>query len=229
MKLWQVQVIISLFVQGDGMEIKIGQRLCTKCNEIREVSLFSKWSRRCILCKRHESKIYQRNLSKDEKNVYMRKWYKTENGIKARKKSYKNLLNKGYYENGNGKYNNLKQSALKRGYEFNLTENELKKFLIETPEVCFYCGIPIEEYLKLRADILKESKSKLYKTMLYRARGTVLSIDRIDNEKGYSLDNIVKCCWICNSIKGVFLNVEEMKVIGKSVIQRLQKTYKGDL
>lgn len=38
-------------------------------------------------------------------------------------------------------------------------------------------------------------------------------IDRIDNDRGYSVDNVVSCCGTCNKIKNDSLNFEEAKKV----------------
>jgi hypothetical protein len=45
-----------------------------------------------------------------------------------------------------------------------------------------------------------------------------MTIDRADNVRGYDLGNIVKCCWICNSLKRDFFAPQEMQIIGRSVL-----------
>jgi hypothetical protein len=37
-------------------------------------------------------------------------------------------------------------------------------------------------------------------------------LDRVDNGKGYSIDNVVPCCKRCNVMKNNFLTYDEMKV-----------------
>ena len=41
-----------------------------------------------------------------------------------------------------------------------------------------------------------------------------MTIDRKDNNKGYTKDNCVPACYLCNKIKGAFFNYDEMKKIG---------------
>ena len=38
-------------------------------------------------------------------------------------------------------------------------------------------------------------------------------MDRIDNKKGYIIDNVLPCCVTCNKIRGESLTVDEMKFI----------------
>lgn len=44
-------------------------------------------------------------------------------------------------------------------------------------------------------------------------------IDRKDNSKGYTRDNITSCCQRCNSIKGNQLDYLEMKELGYEIQQ----------
>ncbi len=50
-----------------------------------------------------------------------------------------------------------------------------------------------------------------------------MTIDRIENEKGYEPENMVKACWICNSLKGDFFDGEQMKKIAPQIIARLER------
>ena len=85
-----------------------------------------------------------------------------------------------------------KRSAKIRGYDYNLTE---KQFAEITQKPCYYCGaIPNNKHKQ------KESNGD------YIYNG----IDRVDNNKGYTIDNVVPCCKTCNSAKGR-LTLQEFK------------------
>ena len=68
---------------------------------------------------------------------------------------------------------NYKRSAEKREIDYNLSDEETKKFL---KNECFYCK-----------DINDD--------------GYLNGIDRKDNKIGYKIDNCVTCCKICNISK----------------------------
>ncbi len=72
-------------------------------------------------------------------------------------------------------------------------------------KVCFYCGRTHEE------------ATRIYKIKNIRR----LTIDRIDNKKDYSLENIVLACYFCNKIKGAFFSKEEMIKIGNILKDRI--------
>lgn len=43
-------------------------------------------------------------------------------------------------------------------------------------------------------------------------------LDRIDNSRGYELDNVVSCCVICNRMRGDHFTPEETKIAAQAVI-----------
>ena len=49
---------------------------------------------------------------------------------------------------------------------------------------------------------------------------TGIGLDRIDNSKGYTLDNVLPCCGECNSIRGNKLTVDEMQYAMLAVLMR---------
>jgi hypothetical protein len=84
----------------------------------------------------------------------------------------------------NDLYSTYKTSARRRGLNFDIdviffTENVVKS--------CTYCGDELTS--------VKKSQSKSGGDFLYTG------IDRIDSSKGYTIDNCVPCCKICNIMK----------------------------
>lgn len=82
----------------------------------------------------------------------------------------------------NGLFKQYKNRALKRGLVFSLT---LEQFSEITSKDCAYCGSKGRQV----------SRSRGYGHYVYNG------IDRIDNSKGYQVDNCVTCCKWCNSAK----------------------------
>lgn len=86
----------------------------------------------------------------------------------------------------NHTYLYYKKGAKKRNLEFLLSRDDVIA-LINMP--CHYCGdTPNNNHRVIRFDgdvIVKQG-----------------GIDRVDNSKGYSIENCVPCCKICNSAKG---------------------------
>jgi len=91
------------------------------------------------------------------------------------------------------------RSAKKRGYDFDLSISDCK--LLFSSE-CNYCG-----------DLLSNIYTKSYYDFLYNG------IDRVDNNKGYTVDNVVSCCRDCNRMK--------MDMDLKEFISKINQIYKN--
>lgn len=100
-------------------------------------------------------------------------------------KTYKEINKNKISTNGaiNRIYNSYKHHAEKRGYCFELNNED---FNLITSKNCHYCGRIPEQvgYNKTKTNCV-----------LYNG------IDRVDNNCGYTLDNIVPCCKHCNRAK----------------------------
>jgi len=79
--------------------------------------------------------------------------------------------------------NSTKRGAKRRGYTFKLTLKQIKQL---GQQNCYYCGGEPSNYKKL---------DFTYQEIHYNG------IDRVDNTKGYTLDNVVPCCKWCNQAK----------------------------
>lgn len=76
-----------------------------------------------------------------------------------------------------------KVKSKKRNLAFDLSEEEFRNLITSN---CFYCGCSPKN----------EKKMPEYAGSLFYN-----GIDRVDNTRGYSLDNCVPCCIICNKAK----------------------------
>jgi len=76
-----------------------------------------------------------------------------------------------------------KKRANLKGLEFELTKEYFKNIITEK---CYYCG---------------RSPKTIYIRKYMNGGTTFNGIDRIDNLKGYTQDNIVTCCSTCNYAK----------------------------
>lgn len=82
-------------------------------------------------------------------------------------------------------YLNYKTRAKKKGFDFSLSKED---FSLLTQQPCFYCGAEPSSY---------------HKPKDYSSEYIYNGLDRVDNTKGYTKDNIVTCCSLCNKAKGV--------------------------
>jgi 5-methylcytosine-specific restriction endonuclease McrA len=98
------------------------------------------------------------------------------------------------------KYSRLKYAAKRRGIEFSLSQEDF--LAIIGGARCHYCGGPLPDF----------------------GHG----IDRKDSASGYTKDNVVPCCYVCNTVKGHQLSHTEMLEIGSAVariwLRRLHAT-----
>jgi hypothetical protein len=136
----------------------------------------------------------------------------------------------GYYRFGPGAIPILEQGAKARGIACTLTAESLETWWHQAPDACSYCGITTGQFKCLRDFVLSYDGTdyeilkfrRIFRSSKHSAINW-LTLDRTDNSRGYELDNIVKCCWFCNSIKGSLLTPLDMRLIARNVIQRLQE------
>lgn len=77
----------------------------------------------------------------------------------------------------------MKKEAKRRNHKWGLSIIQFKE-LINSP--CAYCGMP---------------PSNIKRSPCLNGSYTYSGIDRIDNDKGYTTDNVAPCCIICNKGK----------------------------
>lgn len=95
------------------------------------------------------------------------------------------------------RYHELKRSGKKRNCEVLITMDEYLDFMSVNSH-CYYCNLDLNT-----------------------ERGA--SLDRIDNNKGYSLDNVLPCCSSCNATRGNRFTVEEMKIMINALLEHRSK------
>ena len=86
----------------------------------------------------------------------------------------------------------MKRSAKHRGYTWQLTKEQ---FSTLTQQTCYYCGMEPSQC----------GHHSSHGDHIYNG------LDRVDNSKDYTIDNVVPCCGDCNRAKGT-KTTEEFKV-----------------
>jgi hypothetical protein len=143
-----------------------------------------------ILARRKEA--YYKNLAKFRARM---KEYNSRPEVKEKLREYHHKYNKEYAQRPEAKERRRSQADARRredpfihrfwlskaqakraNREFTLTEVQARYFMSKP---CIYCGKMDTVYDK-----------------------PICGIDRLDNSKGYTLDNCVPCCEVCNKIKG---------------------------
>lgn len=56
-----------------------------------------------------------------------------------------------------------------------------------------------------------------HKSCVYCGDTHKLGCDRMDNDKGYTMDNVVPCCYTCNTVRNNNFTYEEMLRLGKTI------------
>jgi hypothetical protein len=105
-------------------------------------------------------------------------------------------------------YNELKNHGNKK-VEFNLTFEEFLEIIKE--DKCHYCS----------SGIIFNKHSKFMSKGLSRA----YQLDRKDNYKGYTKDNLVVACWDCNRLKSDRFTYEEFMKFSP-ILQEIMKERK---
>jgi hypothetical protein len=98
-----------------------------------------------------------------------------------------NLYKEYFSDNKKSSYKNYKNRAIKKNLEFLLTENDYEDI---TNKNCYFCG---------KENTIRHSNG----------------IDRIDNSKGYIINNVSSCCSECNYMKR---NYSFQDVINKFIL-----------
>lgn len=108
-------------------------------------------------------------------------------------------------------YRQYKHSAKKRGYDFNLSYDNFIKFVSQE---CYYCG---------RQPFSKREVTKAKRSIWHNDENIVVNgVDRINSNLGYSEENCVACCKVCNFAKSD-MSLEEWKKMIPLWVSRLDK------
>jgi len=86
-----------------------------------------------------------------------------------------------------------------------VSKNDFIKWYVNEPKKCAYCDLPESELWAMQED--------------FDRRVLRLEFDCKDNEKGYSLDNMVLACHRCNFIKNNILTYDEMREFAQKYIK----------
>lgn len=85
----------------------------------------------------------------------------------------------------NARFRNYKISAAKRNYDWQLNREEFESIVTKN---CYWCG--------------DQPEYKEYRNGKGKWGAYMNGIDRLDNSKGYTIENSKPCCSTCNRIKG---------------------------
>ena len=173
---------------------------CAKCKVIKPVNEFYGDKRRIggkqVYCKKCHAELSKKGI--------INKWGTLKNYYSE----YRNRLVGG---NPSIIYSHKKHNAKSNNIEFDISRSEFIDWYLNQKKECYYCGIS-QDKITLNNDLMPNIN-------IHR-----LTLDRLDSNKGYRLDNIVLCCARCNLIKNDFFTPEEMKEIGEKYVKKKWKT-----
>ena len=145
---------------------------------------------------KYRKKIYADPVLREKRRQYRYNQWRRSPTEKKRVREYMrkyNMSPKRIYEI-------LKANADKRKIPVIFSVNEFISWWNSIPNICFYC----DRELETAKDFFRKEIGRL-------------TVDRIDNNKGYALTNIAKSCWLCNRIKADIFTKDEMLEIGKVI------------
>ena len=124
------------------------------------------------------------------KQFCSRKCYKNNVHVKAKYADRTKVYLKKYNLTIERKYTQLQAKCKHKNYKLDITLDKYKSLI---KDGCFYCSSTLDK--------------------------TGVSLDRLNNDNGYTVDNVVPCCGNCNQIRNKHLTHEEMIVAMKAVLQ----------
>ena len=148
--------------------------------------------------------IQHRKEHKEETKEYNKEWY-----LKNKEKYKEERHN--YAQMPKSIFGRLSQTAKRKNLPI-CPKEEFINWYEKQEKICVYCDIPVE-LLKPLEWGRKHCRNRL-------------TIERINNSKGYLIDNICLACDICNRSKNEDMVFKEMKQLGQSVKKIWQKRFK---
>jgi hypothetical protein len=170
-------------------------KICIDCKIEKSEEEYYEYKRykKCKECVRKRNRAWN-EANKDLVKVKNKRWQEENKELSKELKRSWYKRNKGRIKTkqlqSKSRYSRLTSQARTRKLEMKIPF-EVYETIITVP--CYYCKIP--------------------------NIGTGGGLDRIDNDKGYLVDNVLSCCGDCNNIRGDSLTVEEMKVAMEAVLK----------
>lgn len=159
----------------------------------------------------------QEYLKEYNRANHAKRYLNPENRLKASKRSCawakenKDRLNqtrRRYGQRPKGIYQTLKCNAKKRGIPVNILAIDFIEWYENQDKKCYYCGVKEDELFRI-IPLLKGRLKQIKR----------LTIDRMENNKGYEKENMCLACSLCNTIKTNIFSSEEMLLIGTLILR----------
>jgi hypothetical protein len=181
-------------------------KICSKCKKELPITEFHKGTNKDGLhcwCKLCNKKFRETAEYGEYYRTYKKQYYKKhKKEILKQVKKYQNSYKyKEYQKSAKAVYRALVSSAKIRHIELFMTEKDFINWYNSQEQKCYYCSRNLKQI---------QQDNHYHRT-------NKLTIDRKNNDKGYTLDNIVLACWICNNVKSNLFNEIEMLIIGNTL------------
>lgn len=189
----------------------ITDKLCSKCGLSKPISEFyqeirdgkTRTRKECKECFKKRIRINEKknrayiNERKRAPGSRYKQWRKEYDQIH---KERQDAQESKWRQTSPGVYCSLRGSANKRKVPFDIEKENFFRWYESESKKCHYCDMLVEE------------------CGLYRGCNAMrLTIDRMDSNLGYSLDNMVLACPICNTVKNNVLTYKQMLEVGKMI------------
>lgn len=175
--------------------------MSTKWTKEKQAEYYKEWR----IKNKDKLKTYQKNWHKENKEYIQAYLSENDEHIKKVQKEYRENNSEKIKELWREWYKNNPERSPKRRFA------ESKNKAIKKRELTW--TITIEEYTELIQLPCYYCDNKLGQPVK-RSCG----LDRIDSNVGYEINNVVSCCFICNTIKHEHLNVEETKAAVNAIL-----------
>ena len=179
------------------------KKICLSCNIKKDLSCFCKGNDKnnlsyyCRDCCKKYSQTYDKLSENKARAKELRELpeAKLRRKIRLESSEYKKAA-KLRQQSSKGIYTIITMSAKKRHINFDLNRKDFIEWHKEQLKLCIYCK-------RTENEVIKDNNHALR-----------LTIERLDNNLGYHLDNIALCCYRCNRIKGNDISYSTMLKIG---------------
>lgn len=129
---------------------------------------------------------------------------------KAREACRKSMERRRVEKPGAYWFYNLSKRAIDGGHEFDLTLEFLEALL--APMVCSVTKLPLQHTARVREKALERDKNPW-----------APSVDRLDQTKGYTQDNVRLTCWAFNAARNIWSD-EQFALVARAFLEN----YNGD-
>jgi len=209
-------------------------KTCSKCGETKDAAEFNKNSsatdglqHQCRVCNAEYRKTPKAKAVMAEYHAEYRKTDKCKAAEAAYAQSDKGkAATAAYQKTDRGRFANSKSSAKRRGIEFLITFEEYVALITES-ERCYYCDRTNKECYDLtefvrnyegnNARVLKIKIAMDNKTH----RSSHFTIDRCDSNEGYTANNCVCACSLCNVAKGWMISARDFRFLAPGMMTDL--------